>query len=55
MLSYDLRKAGLLAKALLTEQQKKDMPAYYIKLFKFNLANTYLLSGNYEDAKHKYY
>ena len=44
-MTYNLRKANLLAKALL--RQKKDMPAYYTKLFKFNLANTYLLSGNY--------
>ena len=31
------------------------MPNFYIKLFQFNLANAYLLAGNYEDAKKKYY
>ena len=47
MLTYDLNKATTLAKALLTPQQKKEMPNYFVKLFQFNLANAYLLGGNY--------
>lgn len=30
------------------------MPISHIKLFNFNLANAYLLSGNYMDAKNRY-
>lgn len=30
------------------------MPMAHLKLFNFNLANAYLLSGNYSDAKKRY-
>lgn len=30
------------------------MPLSHIKLFNFNLANAYLLAGNYTDAKNRY-
>ena len=53
MLSYDLEKAIKLCKALLLKE-KDDMPILHIKLFNFNLANAYLLSGNYMDAKNRY-
>jgi tetratricopeptide (TPR) repeat protein len=53
MLTYDLQKAIKLCKALLLVE-KQNMPNSHVKLFQFNLANAYLLSGNYEDAKDKY-
>lgn len=53
MLSYDLQKAIKLCKALL-QHEKEDMPIIHAKKFAFNLANAYLLSGNYIDSKKRY-
>ena len=54
LLFYDVNKATKLAKALLSEKERIDMPNISVKQFEFNLANAYLLSGNYQDAKSKY-
>jgi hypothetical protein len=51
---YLLIKAILLGKALLSEKESENLTLKHKKLFQFNLANAYLLVGNYEDAKAKY-
>jgi hypothetical protein len=46
-----LAKAIILGKALLSESEKKKIPLAYQKLFIFNLGTSYLLKGNFIDAK----
>ncbi|EAR94619.2 tetratricopeptide repeat protein (macronuclear) [Tetrahymena thermophila SB210] len=52
-LKYNLNKAIILGKALLSEKEKKNIPAAYQKIFTFNLGTAYLLRGNFIDAKQR--
>ena len=48
---FNLNKAILLGKALLSENEIKKIPIAYQKTFIFNLGTAYLLKGNFVDAK----
>ncbi|CAD8082192.1 unnamed protein product [Paramecium primaurelia] len=50
-LKYNLNKAILLGKALLSEMQRENVPLGYQKQFLYFLGTAYLLKENYTDAK----
>ncbi|EGR30945.1 hypothetical protein IMG5_120510, partial [Ichthyophthirius multifiliis] len=52
-LKYNLNKAILLGKALLSENERKKIPPQYQNLFTFNLGTAYLLKGNFVDSKQR--
>lgn len=53
MITYDADKAIKLCRALLLKD-KDQMPIAHTKLFEFNLANGYLITGKYAEAKSRY-
>lgn len=47
----NLKNGILMGKALMSEEERKDIPLVYQKDFLFNLGTAYLLNGNYADSK----
>lgn len=47
----NLKSAILMGKALMSEEEKDDIPQVFQKQYLFNLGTAYLLNGNYSDSK----
>ncbi|KRW98750.1 Cyclic nucleotide-binding protein [Pseudocohnilembus persalinus] len=53
LLRTNLNKSIILGKALLSQNEIKNIPVIYQKYFQFNLGTAYLLKGNFVDAKRR--